>query len=57
MTTDYNPCPMCLGTGDCEACDGRGTAGWVGGEDCEVCAGSGVCTECNGSGVDSHSDD
>ena len=49
--TDYNLCPMCLGTGDCEACDGTGR---VGGVACEVCAGSGVCTECNGSGVDSH---
>lgn len=46
-------CPMCNGSGDCQACDGTGLhEGKVGDRPCELCSGSAVCDCCNGSGLD-----
>ena len=54
MNKAYDPCLMCLGTGDCTGCGGNGRfMEYV----CAVCAGTGVCSECNGSGVESNGDE
>lgn len=46
-------CPMCDGSGDCQACDGTGLEmGVVGAGSCPTCAGGAVCDVCGGSGLD-----
>ena len=41
-------CPICVGTGKCNYCFGRG---YVSGEKCYSCNGTGKCRACGGSGI------
>jgi len=42
-------CKQCKGTGDCQACGGKGRLAATN-EACERCDGTGQCSTCGGSG-------
>ncbi len=49
---DDSTCWLCLGSGICSVCDGRGTITEDGeARQCNACEGSGKCNNCNGSGM------